>query len=379
MFMEKIDLPRVTCDLFGITKGFDGNGGSAVDRGTKPRTANEAEARAYADFIRRKNGLPELGTPELQHAGGRIWRGQGVHFHYVGATYGAEISRGEYEPGAFSVLFPGANQMRATATLETLGDDGEAISSQTMPVEPKKGGLVWSKDDVRKACGPIAKVKAARKAPVVAKRRAVPTVGGRAKRTEAQRRAILRAWQMRAAMRRMRAEACEAPGAVPAEVMADIDEAGRLIRCADYVAPIAVQSKRTHAYERAVRRAWAERRAARDYRALFLMQRDARNAADDAAKGLAYDLDRARAAREQVEAEALRVSEICRERDAQLAAASDQRRLAEQIAEDHLRMREELQHALRATEARLAAAETENAQLWGEIEGLTAPAPALAA
>ncbi|MFK5283049.1 hypothetical protein ACI3PL_26120 [Lacticaseibacillus paracasei] len=32
-----------------------------------------------------------------------------------------------------------------------------------------------------------------------------------------------------------------------------------------------------------------------------------------------------------------------------------------------------------ATEARLAAAEAENAQLWQEIEALTAPMPALAA
>lgn len=137
--------------------------------------------------------------------------------------------------------------------------------------------------------------------------------------------------------------------------------------------------KRTPAHERAIRRAWAERKAAREYRASFLMHRDARNAADDAVKALAYDLDRAKAARDGMEAEALRVSDICRERDAQINAAQDQARLAEHEARDALAAREDMRRMLEAVEARAAAAEAENAQLWAEIEALTAPADAIAA
>jgi len=546
MFMEKIDLPRVTCDLFGVTKGFEGNGGAGVDTGKGPRVATMAEAEAYADFIRRKNNLPEISKPRLRHVGGYTGRGRTCAFHYVGATFGQHLGGGEYEAGAFSVLFPGANMMRATVTMETLDDAGEVVSSQTMPIEPKKGGVVWSKDDVRKACGPVAKVKAARKAPIRIRRGAT---------VDKRRRLTLKAMNLRAMLRderamsdarlaeimelqrqlaeaRQKPEDCaapvsapDAPATAPDAILSDLAAAQALVRGDGYVAPrpvsmreafgalyriarrdkltgadllhaacdltgepretfkcwragllytavtraldkpegmryrlqrnvlnawgarhglrspamdsprfegwrrvscqadalrkrladagrleydagnwvvrvlplpvtpepattvdeaaatpTAIQRReRTPAHDRAIRRAWAERKAAREYRASFLMHRDARNAADDAAKGLAYDLDRAKAARDRMEAEALRVSDICRERDAQLAAAQDQARLAEQEAVEALAAREDLQRLLAATEARLAAAEAENAQLWGEIEALTAPQPALAA
>lgn len=552
MFMEKIEAPRVTCDLFGVEKGFYGCGSGSSITGDKPRAATETEARAYADFIRRKCGLPDLGKPNMHTATIGGGRGQRGHFHYVGATFGQVLSGGgwegeagnrhyvpaQYEPGAFSVLFPGANMMQATVTLETLDDAGEVVSSQTMPVEPKKGGLVWSKDDVRKACGPVAKAKAARKAPTVAKRRAAPTVDKR-------RRAVLLALRLRKQLRisrdiaferlqqlaensrqnaAKRAARPDAPAPAPDAILGDLAAAEAMMRGEGYVAPrplsmreafgalyciarrdklagadllhaacdltgephetfkcpracrlhtavtraledpegmryrlqrnvlnawgarhglrspamdsprfeawrrvsaradalrkrladagrleydagnwvcavlplpvtpepaptvdeagatpTAIQaSKRTSAHERAIRHAWAERKAAREYRASFLMHRDARNAADDAAKGLAYDLDRAKAAHDRMEAEALRVSDICRERDAQLAAAKDQARLAEHEAREALAAREDLQRLLRDAEARLAAAEAENAQLWAEIETLTAPAAALA-
>lgn len=471
MFMEKIDLPRVTCDLFGVTKGFEGNGGAGVDTGKGPRMATMAEAKAYADFIRRKNGLPEIGNPRLHHVGGYTGRGRTCAFHYVGATYGEETDRAgynsdtkqktpaQYETGAFSVLFPGANQLRPMVTLDTLDEAGEVVSSQTLPVEPKKGGVVWSKDDVRKAAGPVAKVKAAR----------TPTRIRRAPTVDKRRRAVLMALRLRTQLRisrdiahdrlcqlaeisrqnaAKRTARLDVPAMAPDAILSDLAAAEAMMRGEGYVspaddtlreglrivlhcgsyeglratvysngagygwgaltdcgrhvsvasygtpdrgwslcptvdeaapAPTAIQAKRTPAHERAIRRAWAERKGAREYRTSFLMHRDARNAADDAAKGLTYDLDRAKAARDRMEAEALRVSDICRERDAQLAAAQDQARLAESIAEDHLQMREEVQRVLRATEARLAAAEAENAQLWAEIETLTAPAAAIAA
>lgn len=196
---------------------------------------------------------------------------------------------------------------------------------------------------------------------------AAPAEAERAKRTDAERRAIIRAWQMRAAMRRMRADADTAPEPVPAEAMADIAEAERLIRCADYVAPIAIQSdapptreqaKRTPAHERMIRRAWAERKA----------RRKAATRIDEIERAMLNSCNSVRD-----------LSGALMRTRTELAAAQDQARLAEQIAEDHLQMREQMQRLLRDAEQRLAAAEAENAQLWAEIETLTAPTPALAA
>ena len=546
MFMQKIEAARVTCDLFAVTKGFDGNGGSAVDRGSKPRTANEAEARAYADFIRRKNDLPELGKAELQHKGG-AGRWATSHFHYVGATYGEEISRGEYQEGAFSVLFPGANQMRAPVTFETLDESGDVLTSSTMPVEPKKGGIVWGKDDVRKACGPVAKAKAAR-TPTPRTRKAAPTMAEQDKR----RRAVLMALSLRARLRRARdiaadrlcqiaeltgkaasarqnaeerAKAPDAPATAPDAILSDLAAAERLMRGEVYVAPrplsmreafqalyciarrdkltgadllhaacdltgephetfkcwqasrlhiavtraletvepmrrklalsvlngwghgnpyrspamdspryagwirtvrranalrkrladagrleldagnwvqrvlplpvtpeptpTAIQAecavnapcgavRRTPAHERAIRRAWSERCARREAEADALMwarvaeiRQGKRKAAVAKAMRLARDLATAKQRAIGLE---IRNDQVRQSLQGERNAAEDRARLAEQIAEDHLRMREEVQEALRATDARLKAAEAENAQLWAEIEALTAPA-----
>ena len=106
--------------------------------------------------------------------------------------------------------------------------------------------------------------------------------------------------------------------------------------------------KRTAAHERAIRRAWAMRKAARA----------------------------AKADRDCIETTARTYARSMEQRE---RALQDQVKLAEQIAEDHLRMREDVQRLLRDAEQRLAAAEAENAQLWAEIEALTAPAAAVAA
>ncbi len=255
MFMQKIELPRVTCDLFGVKSGFYGSGNGGHITGDKPRAATEDEARAYADFIRRKNGLPDLGTPALQHTGYCRGQAPGQHFHYRGATFGQHLGGGEYEAGAFSVLFPGANTMRATVTMETLDDAGEVVSSQTMPVEPKKGGVVWSREDVRKACGPVAKAKAARKAPTRIKRGAT---------VDKRRRLTLKAMNLRAMLRderamsdarlaeivelqRQLAEARQKPeepaarpdasATAPDAILSDLAAAEALMRGEGYVAP----------------------------------------------------------------------------------------------------------------------------------------------
>ena len=542
MFMQKIEAPRVTCNLFDVVKGWTGTGLSS----NAPRQAGEAEARAYADFIRRKCDLPELSRPTLhsQTIGGG--RGSWGHFHYIGATYGDQVKPSEYcsetreripaqyAPGAFSVLFPGANQMRAKVTLETLGDDGEAISSQTMPVEPKKGGIVWSKDDVRKACGPVAKVKAAR-TPTPRTRKAAPTMAEQDKR----RRAVMRALKLRAELRREReisqdrwrqvmgkpslrgtasarqmpedcvgaasgapvaAKAARKPHAWPqraASPMRDLFRAlygkaraegltgaalyqaaidltgkpaetfhgpiaqrlynavakarenaepmryklGRLVlNCwghgspyrapmmdsprfaawqrttgrADALrdrlkaagrlefdagnwvvrvlplpvtpepapAPTAIARKyRALGHERAIKRAWAERKARREAQWQAAEWEEAQHRAWS--EGVGHKIKRRRAvlkAREMQSGKWERNLAYRAEREiaevamANEAAAKDRARLAESIAEDHLRMREQMRGMLAALERRAEAAEAENAELWAEIEKLTAPA-----
>lgn len=163
------------CDLFNVTR-------DCLDKlGKGGRQASEAEAKAYADFLRRRRDLPDLGHCYLHHVstgGGR--RGG---FVYRGATFGQqtanaqsiaregggwELVPAQYENGAFSVIFPGHDLHRARVTLETLGDDGEVIAAQTLPVEPKKGGVIWSREDVRKAAGPVEKAGKRKAAPVEA-------------------------------------------------------------------------------------------------------------------------------------------------------------------------------------------------------------------
>ena len=409
MFMQKIEAPAVTCNLFDTVKGWQGTGSSS----NAPRAAGEDEARAYADFIRRKNNLPDLGKPELHHE--TIGRGRGAHFYYVGATYGQQLAKpewcskaraytgGEYEAGAFSVLFPGANMMQAQVTLETLDDAGAVIGSQTMPVEPKKGGVVWARDDVRAIVGKVAKPAKARQP-----RKATPTASQAAPTCDKRRRAIMLALKLRAELRRMRAEArqmpencaapvsaLDAPATAPDAILSDLAAAAAMMRGEGYVPPIAIQcdatptaiqAKRTPAHERAIRRAWAERKAARASRFNAELARDM---AANNKRAAVFQRERADALAERADALEYQSQQ---DRNAKIAAdnacviyrqrqgeAEDAQRLAEQIAEDHMRMREELQRVLADAERRLAAAEAENAQLWAEIETLTAPQPVLAA
>jgi hypothetical protein len=422
MFMQKIEAPAVTCNLFDTVKGWQGTGSSS----NAPRAAGEAEARAYADFIRRKNNAPDLGKPAMHSE--TIGKGRGAHFYYVGATYGQELAKpewcskarayvgGEYEAGAFSVLFPGANMMRQGVTLETLDDAGEVISSQTMPIEPKKGGVVWAGDDVRAIVGKVAKPAKARQP-----RKATPTASQAAPTCDKRRRAIMLALKLRAELRRERAisasrfghimdltrdlhgvggaesredcaalvSASDTPATAPDAILSDLAAAAAMMRGEGYVAPAplpvapdapptAIQAKRTPAHERAIRRAWAQRKEARAAMAAY-------NASGDDRRALHKERDDWQGRAQRLQAKRRRAVLKARDLQTRLYAehrlvdrANDRRRLAESIAEDHLRMREELQRVLADAERRLAAAEAENAQLWAEIETLTAPQPVLA-
>jgi len=188
-------------DLFNVERDF-------VDRlGTKPRKATENECRAYLLARRHRLGLIDFEHVSLEWGGGYS-RGSGDTSVCIGATFGQVIERGgwvgnvhtpaQYENGAYSLLMPGYSRKAQVVTMETLNDAGEVVASQALPVEPKKGGVVWSKEAVRAAAGPVAKVKAA-KAPKVASKPA-----GRAKRTAAHVRAVKMAWAQRRA--RIRAQ-----------------------------------------------------------------------------------------------------------------------------------------------------------------------------
>ena len=125
----------------------------------KPRQANDREVSAYAQWLRQRRGLPEMARVELHYTenrqGRRYERG-----HCIGATFGdytSNANRREYEPGAYSIIMPGHDMHRAAVTFEILDDSGEVERIQALPAEPKKGGVIWSREDVRKAHGPVAK------------------------------------------------------------------------------------------------------------------------------------------------------------------------------------------------------------------------------
>ena len=45
--------------------------------------------------------------------------------------------------------------MRQRVTMETLDDSGAIIATSTLLAEPKKGGIIWTRDQVRAAAGPV--------------------------------------------------------------------------------------------------------------------------------------------------------------------------------------------------------------------------------
>ena len=122
----------------------------------RPRAACVDEVVAYMDWLRDRLELPAIGDADLHWHQPRDWR-KGARY-CIGATYGAGVSingRREYAAGSYSVLMPGANQMRQRVTMETLDDSGAIIATSTLPPEPRKGGIIWTRDQVRAAAGPV--------------------------------------------------------------------------------------------------------------------------------------------------------------------------------------------------------------------------------
>lgn len=244
-------------NLFDVTPGFKGN------KNDKPRTATEDEIFAYAHWLRVSRCLPNFPGATLR------WRLQarGVDPVCVAVTFG-----GDKETGAYSLLLPGYASHRDKVTFETLGDDGEPETSQTLPVEPKKGGVIWDKAAVWKACGPVekpAKGKRAKAAPPIPV--AAPAVEpveeqeGLAPTCDKSEPAIAPvappAVDLEAITARL--DALEQALATLSAVSVDDREITTRPVVVTEVASCDHLPKRTPAHERAIRRAWAERKARR--------------------------------------------------------------------------------------------------------------------
>jgi hypothetical protein len=258
---------------------------------TGPRAAVAQEIRAYAAWLASKAGLYPFNTSEVI-GGGIAWRSR-HHEPVMGVTYGeqrgrnAETREYEYEQGSYSIPFPGRNAHRDTVTFETLDDDGNVIASSCLPVEPKKGGVVWDRDAVRKAAGKVAKPSRGKPAtPLSAE------IDDRAENlaTETQEPVAVADDAREAVALLSEPEiAPQAPCATECEKPADLSTAPGL---ADQVAalasmveemrgqlaalkaappvegmtaapPVSGKRERTAAHERAIRRAWKHRRESR--------------------------------------------------------------------------------------------------------------------
>lgn len=231
-------------NLFDVTHGIALPGQNKP----KPRPANENEIKAYLIWLADRRGI------WLPHD----------------AEYGLD---GVYSKSAGGMVLdmPGYGQDQKV-TMETLDESGEVVASQTLPIEPKKGGVIWDKAAVRKACGPVAKPAKRKRAKVAAP---IPVAAPAVEPVEAQE-AV--------------APTCDvpepeiAPSAAPAvdldAITARLDALEQALATLSAVSvddrevttsPVAVTEvascdhlpKRTPAHERAIRRAWAERRNAR--------------------------------------------------------------------------------------------------------------------
>lgn len=165
--MEHARIEKAVFDLFNVERAF------IPTPKDKPRKATDCEVRAYAEWLALQAGLYPGFSSSIETVGS--WSRQCDNRRTMGVTFG-DVLKGrhycpetrayipdQYADGAFSIPLPGRNSHRDTVTMETLGDDGEVIASQTLPVEPKKGGILWDRAAVRKACGPVAKPGRARK------------------------------------------------------------------------------------------------------------------------------------------------------------------------------------------------------------------------
>lgn len=328
---------------------------------SKPRKATDEEVAAYAHFLRQRRGLPDMGAPDLHFCEGRNGR-RYERGHCIGATFGKRTASpvhvagrwegedyfpgvntpAQYETGAYSIAFPGHDMHRQAVTFEALGEGGEVLSSQTLPAEPKKGGVIWSRDDVRAAFGPIAKKGRRGKvadAPTPVQSEAPAPVMPEICPPEA---------AESDCAPDMAQEGGEAPGALhgpesgpvelvsetcelPADPLADL--AARVAALEARIAALPAEStgaavngekievapsgevarpRRTAAHERAIRRAWAARIEARRQRAIAADHMRMREQVQEALRTASAERDKALSAlavEQQAAGEAMRMAE----------------------------------------------------------------------
>lgn len=149
MHYQPIEREAPALDLFDVETDTSTMCGSKP----KPRCATDKEVRAYMRWLSDRARLHQFDDMSV---GPR------------GATFGSitKVSEwdresrsytiAEYETGAYSIAMPGANQS-ATVTMETLDEAGAVILSQSLPIDPKKSGIIWDKAAVHRAVGPVAK------------------------------------------------------------------------------------------------------------------------------------------------------------------------------------------------------------------------------
>jgi len=147
------------------------------------------------------------------------------------------------------------------------------------------------------------------------------------------------------------------------------------------------QPKRTAAHERAIRRAWAERKARREaethlrigraqHEQLRAQYENAAEARTTFLRGMNEAVERERVAmrkRRRAVIQARNAKHTARHFLRESLANYDRRTLAEHEARDAMAARDDMRAMLAALERRAEMAEAENAELWAEIEGLTAP------
>jgi len=159
--MEMQDVRALACqplNLFDVDLGTMTKGGLDC----KPRAANADEVRAYCQWLARRAGLFPFEHVDCHSQ--RDHRGRTI-VQCTRATFGRQIKaahwegneriEAEYEAGSYSVMVPHIAQ--PIVTMETLDAAGEVIASQTLPVDPKKHGVIWDAKAVRAVAGPIAK------------------------------------------------------------------------------------------------------------------------------------------------------------------------------------------------------------------------------
>ena len=305
-------------NLFDVTNGFD-QAGRCGRHAEKPRAANDREVKAYADWLRKRAKLADMSPPNLHWR--TIGKGAKAHRYCVGASY----SQGDH---GYSVIFPGAAMVaKARVTMETLDDSGEVIAAQTLPIEPKKGGVIWSRQDVRKAAGKIDKrnpAPVADPAPIEEMETAQPIEAIEPPAVEiapepAQDVETAPAPSETAPEPETAPSEAEKPAPVAAEIEPDpaADILARVEAIEAQLAALSAESdagaieaiertRRTAAHERAIRRAWAERRARRMAQGDIAAERlRANEAVQEARKFEAWH----RAISEDA-------AQLCRERDA---------------------------------------------------------------